>query len=322
MNTDPLVSIICLTYNEEHFVRDTLDNILSQETNFSYEVLVYDDASDDQTSAILREYEEAHPNIFKLTLFEENNFKKGLGFYGLRIGFSEAKGKYIAYCEGDDYWCDNNKLQKQVDFLESHPEFEVCAHETMIRDDYNEKENGTLFSSKTVNLFIDRTKRQKYDFYDTLTGNIFHVSSMMFRKFTFNWPSWIGQIRAMDMVCFMLLAEKGDIYVMKDVMSVYRFNQKSITSSNAEFQNAISFNNISIEILEKMNEYWNGRHFNAIKKILAGYYINNMFCYLSRGLRDYSSAREMARNARKYDFPSYIKYFGIESYRKLKKHLW
>lgn len=321
MNINTLVSIVCLTYNEEDFVGDTLDSFLAQETNFSFEVLVYDDASQDKTPSILREYAQKYPGIFKLTLYSENNFKKGLGFLGLREGFRNAKGKYIAYCEGDDYWCDNKKLQKQVDFLESHPEFEVCAHETMIRDDNNEKENGVLFSSKKVNLFIDRTKRQKYDFYDTLTGNIFHVSSMMFRKFTFNWPPWIGQIRAMDMVCFMLLAEKGDIYVMKDVMSVYRYNQKSVTSSNAEFQNAISFNNVSIEILEKMNGYWNGRHFNSIKKILAGYYTNNMFCYLSKGLRDYSKAKIMARTALMYDLPSFIKYFVIESCRKFKKQI-
>lgn len=321
MNSTPLVSIVCLTFNEEDFVRDTLDSFLGQKTSFSYEILVYDDASQDQTPDILTEYANKYPDIFRLTLYPDNNFQKGLGFLGLREGFKEARGKYIAYCEGDDYWCDENKLQKQVDFLESHPEFEVCAHETLIRNDFDKRENGLLFSRTKVNLFIDRTKRQVYKFSDTLTGNIFHVSSMMFRKIEFHWPSWICQIKAMDLICFMMLAEKGDIFIMKDVMSVYRHNQKSITSSNAEFLNQVSFNNASIEILKKMDEYWNGKYFPEISKIIAGYYTNNMFCYLSKSMRNFPYAKLMAREARKYHYQSHLIYFTKESIKKIKNHL-
>lgn len=321
MSSSPLVSIVCLTYNEEEFVRDTLDSFLAQETNFPYEVLVYDDASQDKTPDILYEYANKYPDIIRLTLYPENNFKKGLGFLGLREGFIEARGQYIAYCEGDDYWCDSQKLQKQVDFLETHPGFEVCAHETLIRNDFDKREDGILFSRTKVNLFIDRTKRHIYHLDDTFTGNIFHISSMMFRRIDFHWPEWICQIKAMDMVCFMLLAEKGDIYVLPDIMSVYRHNQKSITSSNAEFQNQISFNDASIEILEKMDEYWNGKYSHSIKKIIAGYYTNSMFCYLSKGMRNYSQAKIMAKKAKRYNYPSYIKYLIIEGYRKLRKHL-
>lgn len=127
MNTNPLVSIVCLTYNEEEFVRETIEGFLMQKCNFMYEVLVYDDASTDTTPLILQEYAQKYPNIFRLTLYKENNFQKGTPFYGLRMSFNDAKGKYIALCEGDDYWTDPFKLQKQVDFLEQNPEYGLCC---------------------------------------------------------------------------------------------------------------------------------------------------------------------------------------------------
>ena len=321
MNTKPLVSIVCLTFNEEEFVRDTFDNFLSQQTSFPFEVLVYDDASQDATPQIIQEYVNKYPDIFKATLYTENNFKKGLGFLGLRVGFQEAQGKYIAYCEGDDYWCDNLKLQKQVDFLESHPEYEVCAHETLIRNDFDEKENGTLFSHTKVNLFLDRKQCQHYTFEDTLTGNIFHISSLMFRNRIIEWPVWITDIVALDMVLFMILAEKGDIYRLDDVMSVYRHNVKSITSTQQQFGNQVAFNNKSIELVSQMDEYWTHKYHKQISYVIARYYMSNMFCYLSKSYRNYAMAKEMAKKAFLLNKYVFVKYFVIESIAKLKKHL-
>ena len=321
MNIKPLVSIVCLTYNEEEFVRDTFDNFLSQKTNFSFEVLVYDDASQDSTPEIIREYAVKYPDIFRVTLYEENNFKKGLGFYGLRVGFDEARGKYIAYCEGDDYWCDDHKLQKQVDFLELHPEYEICAHETIIRNDYDLIEDGTLFSHTNVNIFLDRTKRNHYTFEDTLTGNIFHISSMMFRNKPIKWPEWINKVTALDMVLFMILAEKGCIYRLDEVMSVYRHNVKSITSTQPQFGNQIAFNNQSIELVVQMDEYWMHKYQTQISRVVARYYVNNMFCYLSKSYRNFAKAIEMARKASALSKYTFIKYFVKESIVKLNKHL-
>lgn len=322
MNTNPLVSIVCLTFNEEEFVRDTLDNFLLQETNFAYEVLVYDDASQDRTPEILKEYAEKYPDIFHLTLYEENNFQKGLGFFGLREGFREARGRYIAYCEGDDYWCDNRKLQKQMDFLENHPEYEVCAHETRIRNDFNPAEDGVLFTHTKVNIFLDRTRRNRYSFRDTLTGNIFHISSMMFRNdMPIVWPKWICEVTALDMVLFMLLAERGDIWLIRDVMSVYRHNQKSITSTGIQFANQVAFNNASMALLRRMDAYWHGRYRRDIARVTARYYMSNMFCYLSKSFRNYDKAREMVRLAYRNSVLVFWKYLWIESINKLKKYI-
>lgn len=322
MSTEPLVSIICLTYNEYEFVRDTLDSFLAQITSFPYEVLVYDDASQDGTVEILKEYATKFPNIFKLVLYKENNFRKGHGFLGLREGFRDARGKYIAYCEGDDYWCDNRKLQKQVDFLEKHPSYAICAHETLIRNDYNTQEDGMLFTHTDVNIFLDRTKRNHYTFQDALTGNIFHISSLMFRNCQpIIWPDWICTITALDMVLFMILAERGDIWLMRDVMSVYRHNKSSLTSTCAQFENKIAFNNASISLVNKMDDYWNSIYHFEIKKIIARYYMSNMFCYCSKGCRDFSLAKQMAILAYRKSPHVFWKYFLIESWQKLMKHI-
>lgn len=119
-----LVSIVCNTYNHEKYIRDTIESFLSQVTNFEYEILIYDDASTDNTATIIKEYEKKHPDIIKPIYQTDNQYSKGL-----RPGEQNRKrasGKYIAICEGDDYWIDEYKLQKQVDYMESHPDCTFC----------------------------------------------------------------------------------------------------------------------------------------------------------------------------------------------------
>ena len=183
------------------------------------------------------------------------------------------------------------------------------------------KEGGMLFSKTRVNIFLDRTKRNYYTFEDTLTGNIFHISSMMFRNNPIRWPEWICQVTALDMVLFMILAEKGDIYRLDDVMSVYRHNEKSITSTQQQFGNQIAFNNKSIELVSQMDGYWTYKYHKQISRVISRYYVNNMFCYLSKSYRNYAMAKVMAKKAFSSNKYIFVKYFVIESIAKLKKHL-
>lgn len=125
---NPLVTIIVLTYNEEEYVSKCLDGILMQQVNFPYEVKIYDDASTDNTQAVIQQYVDKYPGVFEAHLYKINYYSQGMQFYGEKQGYRTAKGKYIALCEGDDYWTDPLKLQKQVDFLESHPDYSVCFH--------------------------------------------------------------------------------------------------------------------------------------------------------------------------------------------------
>lgn len=122
----PLVSICCVTYNHAPFIRQCIDGFLMQETTFPIEILIHDDASTDGTDGILREYVDKYPEKIFPLYEEQNQYSQGVkvDFFN----YNRARGKYIAYCEGDDYWTDPLKLQKQVDFMESHPDYSVCFH--------------------------------------------------------------------------------------------------------------------------------------------------------------------------------------------------
>lgn len=130
----PLVSVCCCTYNQAHLVKDAINSFMMQKTNFDFEVLIHDDASKDGTVQILKEYQNRFPHIIKLILQKENQFSKA-HVYPVYNLYKAAKGKYIAECDGDDYWEDPLKLQKQVDFMEKHPDYALCHHDYMIEQD-------------------------------------------------------------------------------------------------------------------------------------------------------------------------------------------
>lgn len=297
---EPLVTIICLTYNQEEYVRDCIEGFLSQQTSFPFEVLIYDDASTDSTPDIIKQYVSRYPEIIKPTFYEKNNYSQGLGYVGLYTGIREARGKYVAYCEGDDYWCDSNKLQKQVLVLESNPQYMICAHETLFVNEQCPGRGGQLFSQYTKNLFIS-TSRRKYSFENSLTGNIFHISSLMYRNKPLILPSWISRISACDMVLYMLLAQDGDMFVLPDVMSVYRGHESSLTSSNEEYGTAIRFYQLSIHVLRLMNRFWGRQYQDKIYPIISRYYVECSLNYLRKSQRSASESKRMAWLAFSYN---------------------
>ena len=120
MNEKPIVSICCITFNHARYIRACLDGFIMQKTNFSFEVLINDDCSTDGTIDILKEYSERYPNIIKPIFHDENQYSKGIRRILATFVYPKVKGKYVALCEGDDYWTDPLKLQKEVDFLESN----------------------------------------------------------------------------------------------------------------------------------------------------------------------------------------------------------
>lgn len=122
---EPVVSICCITYNHERYIEDTIEGFLIQETEFPFEILIYDDASTDKATDIIREYQARYPILIKPIYQTENQYSKGVRV-GPTFNFSRAKGEYIALCEGDDYWVDPHKLQKQKDFLDSNPDYVLC----------------------------------------------------------------------------------------------------------------------------------------------------------------------------------------------------
>ena len=139
---DIILSVIVSVYNHERYISEALDSILMQKTNFKMEVLVGDDFSTDNTRDILREYEKNHPGFFTMFYRDHNMFREAVT--SSKDLMNRAKGKYVIVLEGDDFWTDENKLQKQVDFLESHPEYIAVAHNCIIVDE-NSKPTGRKY---------------------------------------------------------------------------------------------------------------------------------------------------------------------------------
>ena len=129
--SNPLVSICCITYNHAPFIRQCLDGFLMQK-GVNYEILIHDDCSTDGTTEIIKEYAAKYPDLISPLYETENQYSKGVWVDG--FNYRRARGKYIAYCEGDDYWTDPLKLQKQVDFMEANPEYSVCFHGVEVND--------------------------------------------------------------------------------------------------------------------------------------------------------------------------------------------
>jgi glycosyltransferase involved in cell wall biosynthesis len=142
-DTVPLLTIICITYNHEKFIKECLDGFLMQETNFPVEIIVHDDASTDGTDGIIREYQQLYPQVIRPVLQTINQFS--LGNKPIEVLTPLARGRYIARCEGDDYWTDPHKLQIQVDFLESHPEYVASGH-----DSFATNENGDIIQREVL----------------------------------------------------------------------------------------------------------------------------------------------------------------------------
>lgn len=212
-----IVTIRCLVYNHEPYLRQCLDGFVMQKTNFRFEAIVHDDASTDNSADIIREYAEKYPDIIKPILETENQYSKHDGSIR-RIMNAHTHGKYCALCEGDDYWTDPYKLQKQVDFLESHPDYAMCFHNAIQhwQDDLTKKDS--LFSN---------IENREYSGIELYNRWIVPTASVMFCKQVIDSKLYIEASNDRkfifgDTVLFLCCARYGKVYGMNDVMSVYR----------------------------------------------------------------------------------------------------
>lgn len=263
MGEKVLVSVCCTAYNHEKYIRSCLDGFVNQNTNFKYEVIVHDDASTDNTASIIQEYADKYPNIIKPILQKENQYSKGVRITEEYI-YPKCNGKYIAFCEGDDYWCDENKLQKQVEVLETHQDYVACVHQTKM---VNLRDNKcSLFVQHNENSFISVKKF----FHATMP---FHLSSLMVKAAIFKErPSFCFVSKQVgDYPNGLYLALKGSIYFINDLMSVYRrFTEGSWSIKNVSKPNPELWKDM-ITILTLADEYSNFKYHKLIDKKKIGY---------------------------------------------------
>lgn len=259
----PLVSICCTTYNHENFIRKCLDGFLIQQTNFSFEILIFDDASIDNTQTIIKEYVKKNRNI-KTFLQKENQWSKGK--YGLADWlFPAAAGKYIALCEGDDYWTDPFKLQKQVDFLENNKECVLCFHKSnKVRDTEKTKQKEDFYPKDVILNVLNEEF-----FFDIPT---IPTASVMFSN-RIKFPEIYHSHG--DFILYCTLLSHGKAGYIDEVMSVYKLHEGGVSSnydSNSYLERRIK----ELEIEGKFKEFSFGVR-NQISRILTKhivYYLN------------------------------------------------
>ncbi|MFN6379278.1 MAG: glycosyltransferase family 2 protein [Flavobacteriales bacterium] len=209
-----LVSISCTSFNHGEYIRKCIEGFLMQKTNFEFEILLHDDASTDNSQQIIKELWALHPDKIRPVLQTENQYSKGERGMMLRFNFPRARGKYIAICEGDDYWTDPLKLQKQVDFLENNPDYVLCFHDVDV----------LLPDGELKPDFITKVP----DYYEELStlakvGNYIHTPSVVFRNHVQNMPSYTVKAAIGDYFLYCFLGQFGKFKHLNDSMAVYRY---------------------------------------------------------------------------------------------------
>lgn len=217
----PVVSVCCATFNHRQYLQQALDGFLMQQTSFPFEVIVHDDASTDGTADIVREYALRHPSVFRPILQAENQYQRRVKI--VTIMLPQARGKYIALCEGDDYWTDPLKLQKQVDALETHLEWSGCFHRAVVK-----REN----TAEPDTYWPEDLSRDSFGVKEILERNPIMTASVMYRAGVVSEiPGWFSELAMGDWPLHLLHADWGPMGFLSDVMSVYRVHPGGVWSS-------------------------------------------------------------------------------------------
>lgn len=254
MNTNVMISIICNTYNHEKYIALAIESFLMQRTTFPFEILIHDDASTDNTATIIKQYEKKYPEIIKPIYQQENQYSKGIKINS-QIQYPRASGKYLAFCEGDDYWTDCYKLQKQVDFLNNNTQYIGCVHKYDVIDERN--------AITDILTFGFYENEGEYTFSDLFISELpSQLATLVCRNIMTTpgckYPHEFNDIGIQgDIKLYLYLLTYGKIYRLADTMSVYRFVLKRNGNSWSSRQ---------------LSNPHNYRDLRAIKQLESTYY--------------------------------------------------
>lgn len=259
------VSVYCTVYNHEKYVKDALEGFVNQVTDFEYEVFVHDDASTDGSAEIIREYAEKYPDIIKPIFQTENQYSKNVSIFETFFR-PRMRGEYVAACEGDDFWTDPHKLQMQVDFLDSHPEYSACVHNCCMLD-VRTNQKRVMYGSEDYDV----------GFLDVIQGGsaCYQTASLMYRmQYAQNRPDFYYHASRNgfgDYPMSIHLALSGKIRFLGQVMSVYRFGSgSSWTAKNTRdmHKNALYYRHAA-QMLEEINDYTDRKYDAEIEKVVV-----------------------------------------------------
>jgi glycosyltransferase involved in cell wall biosynthesis len=226
------LSVLVVTYNHEEYIAQAIDSVLMQETTFVYEIIVGEDDSNDNTRAIVKEYKKRHPEKIRLFLNDRKNViyinGRPTGRWNFTNCVKHATGEYVALLEGDDYWTSKHKLQKQVVFLDNHPECAMCIHNTLVL--YEDK-------ARPPHKALPPGRKRISNITDILVKNDIQTSSVMFRNgLVCPFPDWFYDLKMGDWALHILCAERGNIGYIDEVMSAYRVHGGGEWSRLSEVQ--------------------------------------------------------------------------------------
>lgn len=216
-SNNPMVSVLMICYNQEEYIGTAIRSVLRQKTSFPVELIIHDDCSTDRTGEICTEYAVMYPDKIRYAQNEKN--------VGLEENFIRAynltRGKYIAICEGDDYWLGKRKLQRQVDLMEAHPEYAICFHRVLNYYMDDNSKSLTAYESPAVTTIYDLARK-----------NYISNVSCLYRKQPFELPAWMSEVRTYDYAMHLLNACYGKICFMPQIMAVYRKHNRSVWSES------------------------------------------------------------------------------------------
>lgn len=265
------LSIIIPTYNHGKFIAQTIEGCLMQQTNFDFELLIGDDASTDDNALIISEYQAKFPNKIKAFLHKENlgpaQPRELGGKNNVAFLFKQAKSQYIALCEGDDYWTDPLKLQKQVDFLDKNLDFVACFHNAeIIYDD-----------DSHPNMFVNQPDQKVVTTVEDLIGEdevwFMATSAVVFRNGIIKeYPKWFHESKSGDIPRYILLGKNGGKFMyLNETMSVYRKNRNSGMSFTDGYKDANFLWN-RINMYRGIDEELSYQFHETLNKNIARYY--------------------------------------------------
>ena len=287
----PLLIVWCLTYNQKDYIRDTLEGFVMQRTDFPVEFVIHDDASNDGTTEIVFEYVEKYPHLITLDLETENQWKLG----GLKriiqiMNERHRRGKYIAFCEGDDYWTDPNKLKIQISFLESNPQYSLCFHSAKKKNESN------------ANAWINCENIEDRDYSPTeiFINWTIPTASVVCRKDALDFYSKLvnpNRIQNYDIFIFLSCAMVGKIRGMHKQMSVYRIQGDGLTYNEKAIKATIMRNPEHFECLKENFPIVNP---HSVNDTISKTYFERALVQSSLKLRFHDFYKSLSYNYRRF----------------------
>lgn len=299
-----VVSIQCLTYNHAPYIRQCLDGFVMQKTNFRFEAIVHDDASTDGTQDIIREYEKRYPDIIKPIYQKENQYSKGIPGRITNIVNAHCKGKYIAICEGDDYWTDPYKLKKQVDYMEAFPKCSLIWAKAKLYNQAKEKYEGIA-------------GRYMSGYYDMFVNYSIAPLTSMYRKSAVEgYAEFVkGQKWLLgDSPLYLYIAHDNDIHFMDEIVGVYRILNSSASHHNT-FEKNVAFQNSTFDVVKFFCEKYGHPNFSLLEDI----HYSRMFNYAFNNGK-FEKARELFRKISNPKFKIRIKRLMLPVFCYFCKH--